>query len=132
MNSDSPILDPGSTLSRRRFIQGIVAATVLGATGLWRRPALAVVAPDRQPELRGTEFDLELVALPVNFTGKEAVATAVNGLVPAPLLRMRESDRVTLRVTNRLNEMTSIHWHGLLVDAEMDGVPGISFPGIAP
>ena len=70
MNSDSPILDPGSTLSRRRFIQGIVAATVLGATGLWRRPALAVVVPDRQPEPRGTEFDLELVALPVNFTSR--------------------------------------------------------------
>ena len=132
MNGDFPILAPSGVLSRRRFLQGVAATAVLGATGLWRGPAWALAAPGRQPELSGTEFALEVVPLPVNFGGKEVVATVVNGLVPAPLLRMREGDTVTLRVTNRLKEMTAIHWHGLLVEAEMDGVPGISFPGIAP
>ncbi|KAH2775837.1 hypothetical protein KXW38_001021, partial [Aspergillus fumigatus] len=59
-------------------------------------------------------------------------ATAVNGSVPAPTLRMREGDMVTLRVHNKLDEMTSVHWHGLIVPSEMDGVPGISFAGIPP
>ncbi|SMD00755.1 copper-resistance protein, CopA family [Novosphingobium sp. B1] len=70
--------------------------------------------------------------MPVNYTGKRRIATAVNGRVPAPTLRFREGDTVTLRVHNKLDEMTSVHWHGLIVPAEMDGVPGISFGGIAP
>jgi CopA family copper-resistance protein len=68
--------------------------------------------------------------LPVNFTGKSRIATAVNGQVPAPLLRWRQGDTVTIRVTNRLSVPTSIHWHGLIVPADMDGVPGLSFSGI--
>jgi CopA family copper-resistance protein len=82
--------------------------------------------------LSGTQFDLEIGTLPVNFTGSARTATVVNGQLPAPLLRWREGDVVTVRVTNRLNEPTSIHWHGLIVPADMDGVPGISFHGIAP
>jgi CopA family copper-resistance protein len=82
--------------------------------------------------LSGTEFDLSIGAIPVNFTGRTHAATAVNGQVPAPLLRWREGDTVTLRVTNRLPVPSSIHWHGLLLNADMDGVPGLSFPGIAP
>src|SRR3546814_16145079 len=74
----------------------------------------------------------DLAELPVNFTGKRRIATAVNGSVPAPVLRLREGDTVTLRVRNGLKEMSSIHWHGIIVPAEMDGVPGISFAGIAP
>ena len=89
-------------------------------------------ARNNESELTGTEFDLEIARLPVNFTGRASVATAVNGQVPAPLLRMRDGDTVTVRVTNRLSEHTSIHWHGLLVPPDMDGVPGISFAGIAP
>ena len=83
-------------------------------------------------ELSGTEFDLEVAPLPVNFTGTDSTATAVNGLVPGPILRVREGDTVAIRVTNRLHEMTTIHWHGIILDAGMDGVPGISFPGIEP
>jgi CopA family copper-resistance protein len=70
--------------------------------------------------------------LPVNFTGKHRLATAVNGSVPGPTLRWREGDEVTLAVTNRLKETTSIHWHGIRVPTGMDGVPGLSFSGIAP
>lgn len=54
----------------------------------------------------------------------------INGTVPAPLIRLKEGQNVRLSVTNSLDEETSIHWHGLLVPFEMDGVPGVSFPGI--
>jgi CopA family copper-resistance protein len=81
-------------------------------------------------ELSGTEFALSVAELPVNFTGKPRIAVAVNGQVPAPLLRWRQGDTVTLRVTNRLAVPTSIHWHGMIVPADMDGVPGVSFDGI--
>lgn len=68
----------------------------------------------------------------VNVTGRPSEAIAVNGSIPAPLLRWREGDDVTVQVTNRLCEPTSIHWHGLLVAASMDGVPDVSAPAIQP
>ena len=67
---------------------------------------------------------------PLTFSGRRARAVTINGTVPGPLLRFREGEEVVLRVDNRLREDTSIHWHGLLVPPEMDGVPGVSFPGI--
>ena len=82
--------------------------------------------------LKGTEFDLVIAESPVNFTGKPGVATTINGSLPAPTLRWREGDTVTIRVTNKLREATSIHWHGIILPYQMDGVPGISFNGIAP
>ncbi|MGK0273328.1 MAG: CopA family copper-resistance protein [Cocleimonas sp.] len=68
----------------------------------------------------------------VNFTGKTRVATAINGSIPAPTLRMREGDDIVLRVTNKMAVTSSIHWHGLILPNNMDGVPGLSFDGIAP
>jgi CopA family copper-resistance protein len=82
--------------------------------------------------LSGPEFDLSIGGLPVNFTGADRTGVAVNGQIPAPLLRMRQGDTVTVRVTNRLREHSSIHWHGFILPADMDGVPGLSFEGIAP
>jgi len=119
-------------LGRRRFVQGLSATAALAMLGGRAIAAGAAVTPERPAELSGTEFTLEIAALPVSFTGKRRMATAVNGSVPGPTLRMREGDTVTLHVTNRLDEMTSIHWHGMALPAEMDGVPGISFGGIAP
>jgi len=113
---------------RRRLLQGAGAAALAGLV-----PARLLAAGQAaQPILRGTEFDLEIVPAPVNFTGAPQVATAVNGQVPGPVLYWSEGDTVTLRVTNRLPVTSSIHWHGILVPAEMDGVPGISFTGIPP
>jgi CopA family copper-resistance protein len=80
----------------------------------------------------GTEFDLRIGETPVNFTGSPRTAVTVNGSIPAPALRWREGDTVTLRVANALDEDTSIHWHGILLPANMDGVPGLSFHGIRP
>jgi len=82
--------------------------------------------------LSGTEFDLTIAETAVNFTGEPRMATTINGSFPGPALRWREGDTVTIRVTNRLREPTSLHWHGIVLPYEMDGVPGISFPGIAP
>jgi CopA family copper-resistance protein len=115
---------------RRRFVQGIAGGTLLLGAG---RLLGIAAAPAAAPKvLSGTLFDLSIGELPVNYTGAARLGTAVNGQVPAPLLRWREGDVVTLRVTNRLAAHSSIHWHGLILPADMDGVPGLSFAGIAP
>ena len=127
------MLDPRDVqLSRRRFVQGLMLGGV--AVGLGLRAGASVVQAASVPlrELRGTQFDLSIGELPVDFTGRRRVATVVNGQLPAPLLRWRQGDTVTLRVTNRLRVPSSIHWHGILLPSGMDGVPGISFAGIAP
>jgi CopA family copper-resistance protein len=82
------------------------------------------------PILMGNSFNLAVERVAVNYTGHTAYATAVNGSVPGPTLRWREGEVVTLAVSNRLNEATSIHWHGIRLPTEMDGVPGLSFAGI--
>ena len=121
-----------SLTSRRTFLKGLAAGGVLAGLGLWRQPVWALGRPGQPGVLAGTQFDLTIDELAVNFTGKARTAIAINGSLPAPLLRWREGDTVTLRVRNRLKEDTSIHWHGILLPANMDGVPGFSFAGIAP
>ena len=96
------------------------------------RPACAQPVRSRVAELSGSEFDLDIGATPVNFTGAARIATVVNGSLPAPILRWRQGDTVTLRVRNSLPTTSSIHWHGIVLPADMDGVPGLSFMGIAP
>src|SRR5579863_8336173 len=121
--------------SRRQFVQGLTggALAIVAARGFgWAAAAAAATAGDAGAVLTGSEFDLEIGSLPVNFTGQPGIATVVNGRLPAPLLRWRESDVITLRVVNRLSVPSSIHWHGVIVPADMDGVPGLSFDGIGP
>jgi CopA family copper-resistance protein len=123
-------------LPRRRFLQGLAAGGALLGLPPRLRSARAEGAPGTltgtAPVLSGTEFDLTIAETPVNFTGTPRMATTINGAIPGPILRWREGDTVTLRVTNRLPVDTSIHWHGILLPFQMDGVPNISFPGIAP
>ncbi len=119
-------------ISRRRFVQGLAAAGVIAGLDLWRWPRLARATAGEQQTLMGTQFNLVVEKVPVNFTGRRATATAINGSVPGPILRWREGDTVTLSVTNRLSDTASIHWHGIRVPANMDEVPGLSFSGIAP
>src|SRR5260370_783181 len=121
----------GKSLSRRRFVRGLVAGGVNEGFDLWRWPALAMRSISEPAVLTGSHFDLAIDEMPVNFTGRNSVATAINGSIPGPLLRWREGDTVTVSVTNRLKVPTSIHWHGVRSPADMDGVPGLSFPGIA-
>ncbi|HEY2104420.1 MAG TPA: copper resistance system multicopper oxidase, partial [Candidatus Binataceae bacterium] len=105
---------------------------VIAGLDLWRFPALAVNSGAVIRQLSGGRFDLVIEQMRVNFTGTASTATAVNGSVPAPTLRWREGDAVTISVTNRLSADTSIHWHGVRTPADMDGVPGLSFAGIRP
>lgn len=126
-------------LPRRRFVQGLAAGGVmaglsaLGGTAWAQSSGLPESASSgTAPVLTGTEFDLVIAESVVNFTGTPRVATTINGMLPGPTLRWRQGDTVTIRVTNRLHEHTSIHWHGIILPFQMDGVPGISFAGIAP
>jgi FtsP/CotA-like multicopper oxidase with cupredoxin domain len=109
-------------------MQGATAAGALALIPSPLRRALATPAP----LLSGTEFALEIESVPLTLDGRQFTATGVNGQVPAPILRWREGDTVTLAVTNRLGEPSSIHWHGVRTPSPMDGVPGLSFRGIAP
>jgi len=121
-----------STISRRTFVKGLAASGLLGGLGLWRTPVWALNSPGQVNELSGTDFELFIGETPVNFTDQPRTAMTINGSLPGPLLRWREGDTVTLRVRNRLKDSTSIHWHGILLPANMDGVPGLSFKGIEP
>ncbi|MCE1059341.1 copper resistance system multicopper oxidase [Pseudomonas alloputida] len=121
-----------SKTTRRSFVKGLAATGILGGLGMWRMPVWALTSPGQPNVLTGTDFDLYIGELPVNITGAKRTAMAINGSVPGPTLRWREGDIVTLRVRNRLKQDTSIHWHGIILPANMDGVPGLSFHGIAP
>jgi CopA family copper-resistance protein len=129
MSGDKELSHP---LTRRRFVQGVTAGAALAAVNLRGLPAFGEVAQHMPKTLSGKHFDLTIHYLPVNFTGKRVTAMAVNGSVPGPILRWREGDHVSIAVTNRLQVPTSVHWHSLRIPADMDGVPGLSYPGIAP
>lgn len=128
--------DQGFEFSRRHFVQGLSAtasAVSLGALSPRLFAADNGVAAPKTPEiLSGTDFDLTIGNTPMALSGRMQPTTSVNGSIPAPTLRWREGTTVTLRVHNRLPVTSSIHWHGLILPFQMDGVPGISFPGIAP
>ena len=135
MNDEKRILLPANTalMSRRRFVTGVAAGGALLGLGLSSQSSFAAASPRQSiVTLAGSMFDLDIGYKTVNYTGRERPATAINGSVPGPILRWREGDRVTLRVTNHLAHDTSIHWHGVILPADMDGVPGISFDGIKP
>ncbi len=120
-------------ISRRTFVTGLAAGGAVTAFG--GLPPLAGAQPGQprpQDTLRGTAFDLAIGETAMNFTGSPKTALTINGSIPGPLLRWREGDTVTLRVRNELDEDTSIHWHGIILPANMDGVPGLSFHGIRP
>ena len=133
MSKTDAVRHPTVAPSRRRFVKGLaVGGALLGLSPVARSVLAAAAGAVPPAQLTGTEFDLEIGETPVNFTGTPSMATSINGSIPGPTLYWREGDTVTLRVTNRLRESTSIHWHGIILPYQMDGVPGISFKGIAP
>jgi CopA family copper-resistance protein len=112
-------------------VKGLAAGGAAAGLDLWRAPGLAHAnGAAAWTTLRGTDFDLRIGETPMNVTGHSRTAITVNGSVPAPTLRWKEGDTVTLRVANTLSEDASIHWHGIVLPANMDGVPGLSFHGI--
>ncbi|WP_054341795.1 copper resistance system multicopper oxidase [Neptunomonas antarctica] len=132
MKQDESALISRQRFSRRLFVKGLAAGGVLSAMPRLLYANTNDTRLGSAPVLSGQEINLIIAETPVNFTGVMRMATTVNGSIPAPTLRLREGEEVTIRVTNRLSVSTSIHWHGIILPYEMDGVPGISFRGIAP
>jgi len=124
--------DPIS-IDRRAFIGGGAAlAAMAGLHPAWAHSVSEGLAAKAQGTLSGEDIRLTVATTGFSVDGKPGQAVAINGTIPAPLIRLKEGQNVRLTVQNRLNEDTSIHWHGLIVPFQMDGVPGISFPGIRP
>ena len=121
-------------MPRRRFVQGLIAGGVLAACPsiIYAASSIATGNAGNVTELSGKVIDLVIGESLVNFTGVVRTATTINGSIPAPTLRLKEGDDVTIRVTNNLKVPSSIHWHGIILPYQMDGVPGISFKGIMP
>ena len=118
-------------ISRRKFVLGVTSMLAMGSLATSK---LSFAANNLMPQRNqvSNQYDLTIGQQKVNFTGQERMATSINNSVPAPVLRWKEGERVSLKVTNTLSEDSSIHWHGLILPYEMDGVPGISFDGIKP
>jgi len=121
---------------RRQFVQGLVVGGAALGLGLRSGTSWALGTAGYPGVLAGADFDLTVGETPLNFTGRTRPATTVNGSLPAPILRWKEGTTVNLRVRNALpadaihGDQASIHWHGVLLPANMDGVPGMSFNGI--
>ncbi len=130
-SSHSPF--PPTRPSRRTFVKGLALSGAAASMGLMRGTAWAQTPLlASQGVLTGSDVDLRIGEAAVNITGKARTAQTINGSMPGPLLRWREGDTVSVRVANTLGEETSIHWHGVVLPANMDGVPGLSFSGIHP
>ncbi|GAB5347647.1 copper resistance system multicopper oxidase [Alteriqipengyuania sp. 357] len=121
-------------ISRRRFVQSTAAFAAASALPMpaWARGASLGHAANGFGEVSGEDIELAIGNHHFTTGGRSGHAVAVNGTVPGPLIRLREGQNVRLHVTNGLEEDSSIHWHGLLVPFQFDGVPGVSFPGIRP
>lgn len=122
-------------MDRRKFLH---SSLLLGSAACWQSwlPAWAQSAANGTlagvPGLQGNVFDLVVSEQRAAIAGKVKKHIRVNGQFPAPLLRWREGDVLTLNLHNTLGAPTSIHWHGILLPWQMDGVPGVSFAGVAP
>lgn len=123
------------TLDRRTMLRaaGVGAGWLAYESMLpaWAQTGSVGIAP-AITTLAGPDIALSVGQSPFTVGGRSGHAITINGTLPAPLLRLREGQRVRLSVTNALEEDTSIHWHGILLPFQMDGVPGVSFPGIRP
>jgi CopA family copper-resistance protein len=137
----TPSNPPPDAMTRRGFIAATAtaAAALSGLAPLGRARADTGVpqdgpGPDVTPVPPNGALDLFVDRTTMSVTGRPTTsAITVNGSIPGPILRMREGQDVFIRVHNRLaDEDTSIHWHGLILPAAMDGVPGVSYPGIKP
>ncbi|MDZ7660529.1 copper resistance system multicopper oxidase [Fodinibius sp.] len=122
-------------ISRRTFLRYTAAmGTMAGVSSLL--PAYAFSGFKKRdvltPQGPDNVIDLTISKITITIAGKKTQATTINGTVPGPLIRLKEGQDITLRVTNNLDEDTSIHWHGILLPFQMDGVPGVSFDGIKP
>jgi len=118
-------------LNRRTFLAGsAAAASAAGLFPAWAMSTSSGVAAKGSGTLAGNDLAITVAQHSFNVDGRVGQAVAMNGTIPGPLVRLKEGENVRIAVHNQLGEDTSIHWHGLLVPFQMDGVPGVSFPGI--
>src|SRR5690606_6714257 len=121
---------------RRRFLRGVALAgagySLSSLLPAWARTGSSGIARAEMTALSGEEIALTVSRSRFRVGGRMSHAVTNNGTLPAPLIRLTEGQNVRIAVTNALDEDTSIHWHGVLVPFHMDGVPGVSFPGIRP
>ncbi|WP_373491369.1 copper resistance system multicopper oxidase [Parasphingorhabdus sp.] len=120
--------------SRRTMIGSLAALSGLAALPMpaWAMGKMGGPVRKGMDELSGAKIDLHIATGRFTTGGRSGHAIAVNGTVPGPLIRMKEGEPTLLSVHNMLDEDSSVHWHGLLLPFQFDGVPGISFPGIKP
>ncbi|MDP5278498.1 copper resistance system multicopper oxidase [Sphingomonas sp. DG1-23] len=122
-----------ATTDRRRLLRGAALAGGAAACARWMPGWAQSVSPGLAPTLpmlSGADITLRVAHQMMQVDGRRSHAIGINGTVPAPLLRLREGQTARLHVVNALDEETSVHWHGLILPFQMDGVPGVSFPGI--
>jgi CopA family copper-resistance protein len=121
-------------ITRRELLKGGASLVFLTALeGLapgftWAEELNKLPPGHRTPE----PIDLVIAEQKITFDGRSGTAMTINGTLPGPVIRLREGEEAVIRVTNKLREISSIHWHGLIVPMDMDGVPGVSFAGIKP
>ena len=122
------------SFSRRNLIRSTAALAAASALPMpaWARGQSLTHAKNGFGEVSGEDIRLAIANHHFTTGARSGHAVAVNGTVPGPLVRLREGQAVRLHVTNNLDEDSSIHWHGLLLPFQFDGVPGVSFPGIKP
>ena len=122
-----------NNMNRRTFVKGVLATSIIASIPINLSANSKISTRIKTTELSGNVFNLSIEKIAVNITGNPSIAKTVNGMLSGPTLRWKEGDTVTINVTNNLNEDTSIHWHGIILPASMDGVPGFSnFNGIKP
>ena len=121
-------------ISRRLLLKRAAALGLLAAAERFAPAYASMSAADAgsQIALSGDVIDLTIAEQPFHLDGRIGTAMSINGTIPGPVIRLKEGQQATLRVTNHLEESSSIHWHGLLLPPAMDGVPGVSFAGIEP
>jgi CopA family copper-resistance protein len=122
-------------IDRRRFVSATLGGGAAAAAAAWfpawaQSVSAGITAP--LPTVSGNDITLRIARQTMRIDGKLSRAIGINGTVPAPLVRLKEGQTAKLTVVNDLDEDSSIHWHGLILPFHMDGVPGVSFPGIKP
>ncbi len=122
------------SITRRRFIQYTGALGIMaGFAGIVPAYAFQQTGGNTNKyEETNKEINLLIRKHAIDIGGRDGTAITVNGSIPGPIVRLKEGKEAVIHVTNELDEDTSIHWHGIILPAEMDGVPGVSFPGIKP
>ncbi len=117
---------------RRDFLRIASTVSVGASLGVRPRSLFASVEPSDAEALDVAEVFLTIDRRGFRVDERSANAPMIGGSIPGPVLRLREGQDAIIHVTNNLDEVSSIHWHGLLLPFDQDGVPGFSFDGIQP